>query len=101
MKYGIIGAFIKLAFAKTAFGYIEKEIPGIDLPSYKKRVLSEYKASVARTPGVGSMKDNMFVMTMYYNDLKDPSVPGAFRLLSRIADGFMKMQIVKIEFREA
>ena len=65
MKYGIIGAFIKLAFAKTAFGYIEKEISGIDLPSYKKKVLSEYKAIVARTPGVGSMKDNMFVMTMY------------------------------------
>ncbi len=65
MKYGIIGAFIKLAFAKTAFEYIEKEIPGIDLPSYKKRVISEYKAIVARTPGVGSMKNNMFVMTMY------------------------------------
>ena len=65
MKHGIIGAFIKLAFAKTAFRYIEKEIPEIDLPLYKKRVLSEYKAIVARTSGVGSMKDNMFIMTMY------------------------------------
>lgn len=36
-----------------------------------------------------------------YNDLKDSSVLGAFRLLAKIADGFMKMQIVKIEFREA
>lgn len=36
-----------------------------------------------------------------YHDLKDPSVPGAFRLLSKIADGFMKMQIVKIEFKES
>jgi hypothetical protein len=60
MKYGIIGAFIKSAFAKMAFGYM-----------------------------------------LGYNDLKDPSVPGAFRLLAKVADGFMKMQIVKIEFREA
>ncbi|MBR3423449.1 MAG: hypothetical protein IKG80_03050 [Clostridia bacterium] len=65
MKYGIMGGFIRFAFAKTAFGYIEKEIPEIDLPSYKKRVLKEYKAIVKRTPGIGSMKDNMFVVTMY------------------------------------
>jgi len=65
MKYGIMGGFIKFAFAETAFEYIEKELPEIDLPSYKKRVLKEYKAIVKRTPGIGSMKDNMFVMTMY------------------------------------
>ena len=34
-----------------------------------------------------------------YNDLKDPSVSGFFRFLSRIGDGLMKMQIVKIEFK--
>ena len=33
-----------------------------------------------------------------YNDLKDPSVSGFFRFLSKIGDGLMKMQIVKIEF---
>ena len=87
MKYGIIGVFIKLAFAKTAFGYIEKEIPGIDLLSYKKRVLSEYKAIVARTPGVGGMKDNMFVMTMYC---------GAFAIaLYKSADGKMDEEKLK------
>ena len=31
----------------------------------KKRVDKEYHAIVARTPSVGKMKDNMFVMTMY------------------------------------
>ena len=46
MKYGIMGGFIKFAFAKTAFGYMEKELPEIDMPSYKKRVLAEYKAIV-------------------------------------------------------
>ena len=34
MKYGWIGAFIKFAFAKTSFDYIETEIPGIDMASY-------------------------------------------------------------------
>ncbi len=34
-----------------------------------------------------------------YNDLKDPSVSGFFRFLSRVGDNMMKMQIVKIKFR--
>ena len=38
MKYGIVGGFIRSAFSKTAFGYIEKELPEIDMQSYKKRV---------------------------------------------------------------
>lgn len=33
-----------------------------------------------------------------YHDLKDPSVSGFFRLLARVGDGMMKMQIVKICF---
>ena len=65
MKYGLIGGFIKLAFAKTAFAYLEKAIPELDMDDYRKRVLKEYRAIVERTPGIGSMKDNMFVMTMY------------------------------------
>ena len=35
-----------------------------------------------------------------YNDLKDPSVPGLFRLMARIGDGLMKMQIVRMDFTE-
>lgn len=33
-----------------------------------------------------------------YNDLTDPSVPGSYRLLARLGDGFMKMKIVRIDF---
>lgn len=33
-----------------------------------------------------------------YNDLKDPSVSGFFRFLSRVGDGSMKMRIVQITF---
>lgn len=35
-----------------------------------------------------------------YNDLRDPSVPGLFRLMAKLGDGFMKMRIIKIEFEE-
>ena len=65
MKYGIPGSLIKLAFAKTAFAYMEKAIPELDIAAYKMRVLKEYRAIVERTPGIGSIKDNMFVLTMY------------------------------------
>ncbi|MBQ9885655.1 MAG: class I SAM-dependent methyltransferase [Lachnospiraceae bacterium] len=33
-----------------------------------------------------------------YNDLKDPSVPRLFRIMAKLADGFMKMQIIKMDF---
>ena len=33
-----------------------------------------------------------------YNDLKSPSVSGFFRFLSKVGDGMMRMQIVKLEF---
>ena len=36
-----------------------------------------------------------------YNDLKDKSVSGFFRFLAKLGDGFMKMQIVRIDFGEA
>lgn len=35
---------------------------------------------------------------MGYHDLKDPSVSGLFRFLSKVGDGMMKMRIVRIEF---
>ena len=87
MKYGILGGFIKLAFAKTAFAYVEKALPELDMVSYRKRVLKEYRAIVERTPGVGRMKDNMFVMTMYC---------GAFAIaLCKEAEGRMDGEMLK------
>ncbi len=35
-----------------------------------------------------------------YNDLKDPSVPRLFRLMAKIGDRLMKMQIVRVVFTE-
>ena len=34
-----------------------------------------------------------------YNDLKDPSVPGLFRLMAKLGDGIMKMRIVRLDFK--
>lgn len=33
-----------------------------------------------------------------YNDLSDPAVSGFFRFLSRVADGMMKMRILRLDF---
>lgn len=65
MKYGIVGTFVKTAFANTAFNFMKREVPELNIHEYKKKVIKEYKAIVKRTPSVGSMKDNMFVMTIY------------------------------------
>ena len=35
-----------------------------------------------------------------YNDLRYPSVPLLFRLMAKLGDGFMKMQIIRIDFTE-
>ena len=65
MKYGILGRFVRLAFAKTAFDYVGGQFPDLDLTDYKRQVLAEYKAIVVRTPSIGPMSKNMFVVTMY------------------------------------
>ena len=51
-----------------------------------------------------SLWDNRLQVTsrgymLGYNDLRDPSVSGFFRFLAKVGDKMMKMQIVKIVFR--
>ena len=65
MKYGLVGWFIRFAFEKTALDYVGKELPELDMAAYRQRVRREYRAIVERTDGIGRMKENMFVMTMY------------------------------------
>ena len=31
MKYGFMGSFVRLAFAKTAFSYLEQQLPSLDM----------------------------------------------------------------------
>ena len=57
MKLGMIGRLFPLLLGKTVYGYTAKALPGMDVRAFKKRLMKEYKAMVARTPGVGSMKE--------------------------------------------
>ena len=92
MKYGITGSFVRLAFAKTAFGYIGSQYPDLDLADYKRRVLGEYKAIVARTPSVGPVRKNLFATTMY---------AGAFFIaLYKAVPGGMDPEVIRGLVRE-
>lgn len=65
MKYGLVAKFIKMSFAKTAFDYMAREVPSLDIPTFRKKVFREYRAMVERTPEVGSLRENNFVMALY------------------------------------
>ncbi len=51
------------------------------------------------TPWSGDLTVSSKGYMLGYNDLKDPSVGGFFRFLAKLGDGFMKMQIVRIDFK--
>ena len=50
------------------------------------------------TPWSDKIKVSSRGYMLGYNDLKLPSVSGLFRFISKLGDGFMKMQIVRIDF---
>ena len=54
-----------------------------------KRELSDW------APGLG-VESRAFMLG--YNDLKDPAISGFFRLMARLGDRMMKMQIVRLSF---
>ncbi|WP_350454405.1 L-2-amino-thiazoline-4-carboxylic acid hydrolase [Slackia heliotrinireducens] len=65
MKYGLIGSLVPMLFDKTAYGYTQRALPELDMKAFKRAHHQEYREMVERTPGVGSMKENMFAMVMY------------------------------------
>ena len=115
--------YFKTEDIKKLFTAMEKRFPGgrLVFDAANKRAVKIMLKTWVKDAGITSISDYFSVENVKkdvapwmknsdvtsrgymlgYNDLKDPSVPGSFRLLSRIADWFMKMQIVKIEFREA
>lgn len=46
----------------------------------------------------GNMKVSSRGYMYGYNDLKDPSISGFFRLLAKVGDGMMKMRIIRLDF---
>ena len=60
-----MGMLFSKMYEKTVYEYTSKAVPQIDIRGFKKKHMAEYKAMVARTPSVGSMKENMFAPVMY------------------------------------
>ena len=72
------------------------------LKSAKIRDVGAYFAVSDAPKEIGAWDSRLQVTSrgymLGYNDLKDPSIGGFFRLLAKVGDGMMKMQIVKINF---
>ncbi len=65
MKLGLMGRLFPALLAKTVYEYTRMAVPEMDIREFKRKHKKEYQAMVARTPSVGSMKDNMFAPVMY------------------------------------
>ena len=65
MKLGIMGRLFPALLSKAVWQYTAGALPDVDIRELRKRQKKEYKAMVARTPSVGSVKDNMFASVMY------------------------------------
>ena len=65
MKLGVMGRLFPAMLGKPVYEYAAEALPGVDIREFKKKQMKEYKAMVARTPSVGSMKENIFAPVMY------------------------------------
>ena len=65
MQLGLIGKLFPMMFGRTVYRYTAAAVPEMDIRAFRKRHRKEYEAMVARTPSVGSIKDNMFAAVMY------------------------------------
>lgn len=53
---GQLRRLLPALFGKTVYGYTAKALPDMDIREFKKKLMNEYKAMVARTPSVGSAR---------------------------------------------
>ena len=105
---------------KTLFTAMQKRFPGgrLVFDSAGKRAVKMMVKTWIKDAGITSIFDCFYVedtktdiaqwlsgasvsskgYMLGYNDLKDPSVSGLFRLMAKLGDSAMKMKIVKIEF---
>ena len=65
MEFGMIGRLFPALLGRVVYDYTAKALPELDIRAFKKKQMREYNAMVARTPGVGSIKANMFAPVMY------------------------------------
>ncbi len=113
--------YFKTADIKKLFLAMAKRFPGgrLVFDSANKRAVKIMLKTWVKEAGITSIEDYFSVETIEkdiipwmenasvsargymlgYNDLRDPSVPRLFRLMSKLGDGYMKMQIVRMDFR--
>jgi len=114
--------YFKTGDIKTLFSSMAKHFPGGKLvfDTANKRAVKIMLKTWVKEAGITSIADYFSVDSIEkdilpwmknakvsargymlgYNDLKDPSVPWLFRRLSKLCDGFMRMQIVRMDFKE-
>ena len=54
-----MGRLFPAMFGKVVYAYTAKALPDMDIRAFRKKQMKEYKAMAARTPSVGSAKENM------------------------------------------
>lgn len=114
--------YFKTEDVKKLFCEMAKRFPGgkLAFDSANKRAVKIMLKTWVKEAGITSIADHFSVESIEkdiipwmknarvsargymlgYNDLKDPSVPRLFRLLAKLGDGYMKMQIVRMDFKE-
>lgn len=91
---------------KLVFDAADKKAVGLMLKTWIKdakiKDVGAYFAVADAKKELSAWSDGINVSSrgymLGYNDLKDPSISGFFRFLSKVGDGLMKMQIVRIDF---
>lgn len=58
MRRSVCERMIWLAMAPSALGYLRKAEPGWDMPNLKRKTKKTYREMIARTPDIGSLKEN-------------------------------------------
>ena len=114
--------YFKTEDIKKLFTAMEKRFPGgrLVFDTANRRAVKIMLKTWVKEAGITSIADHFSVESIEkdiipwmknahvsargymlgYNDLKDPSVPGSFRLLAKLGDGLMKMRIVRMDFKE-
>ena len=69
LKYGIYAKAVELLCFKPALARLAVLLPEIDIKEYKKKVKSEYKAMLLRTPDIGgsSLEVNLYLAAFVFS----------------------------------
>ena len=58
MKTGLLGRVLPALFDRVVYDYTARALPEIDIKDFRRKHKKEYRAMAARTPSVGSAREN-------------------------------------------